>query len=134
MYVSIEKFHSLTLCGRLNAFLALLSSSNDRIPKFAIAIFPFRAATIYHVTVSRVSKTPKLATYNMLECATVFFCCLPQNSAIFIYKSGEIACIVLRSLEQFLNYVVNLFPLALLVGMCLLVLYWRSVVPVSNIQ
>lgn len=122
MYVSIEKFHSLILCGRLNAFLALPSSSNDRTPKFAITIFPFRAATIYHVTVSRVSKTPKVATYNMLECATVF-CCQPQNSAIFIYKSGEIACIVLRSLEQFLNYVVNLFPLALLVGICLLVLY-----------
>lgn len=53
IYASIEEFHSLILCGWLDAFLAPLFSLRDRTPKVGIAVFLFRAS-IYRTTVSRV--------------------------------------------------------------------------------
>lgn len=57
-----------------------------------------------------------MATYNILKRVTGNSCHPLQNSPIFTDVKVEIVSMVLRLLELLMNYVVNLFPLGLLVN------------------
>lgn len=76
--------------------LAPLYSSGDRTPQEAIAVYHRAAA-------SQVEGTTLVATHNVLKRGTGHSWLLAQNSADFIHKSAETACVVLRLLEQLLN-------------------------------